>query len=48
MVILVNNKLSLHLGKTECILFGSRKKLAKVENFNVYSNEHIKESQNSV
>ena len=26
---LVDNKLSLHLGKTECILFGSRKKTKK-------------------
>ena len=26
---LVNNKLSLHLGKTESILFGSKRKLAK-------------------
>ena len=25
---LVDNKLSLHLGKTECILFGSKRKLA--------------------
>ena len=26
---LVDNKLSLHLGKTECMLFGPRKKLRK-------------------
>ena len=30
---LVDNKLSLHLGKTECILFGSERKLKKVKDF---------------
>ena len=29
---LVDNKLSLHVGKTECLLFGSRKRLKSVEN----------------
>ena len=28
---LVDNKLSLHLGKTECILFGSKGKLKRVK-----------------
>ena len=32
---LVNNKLSLHLGKTESILFGSKKRLNDVNNFEV-------------
>ena len=32
---LVDNKYSLHLGKTECILFGSRRKLRKVQNFGI-------------
>ena len=32
---LVDNKLSLHLGKTECVLFGSKKQLKKVNNFEV-------------
>ena len=32
---LVDNKLSLHIGKTECLLFGSKSKLKKVENFEV-------------
>ena len=32
---LVDNKLSLHLGKTECILFGSKRKLNQVDNFKV-------------
>ena len=30
---LVDNKLSLHLGKTECMLIGPKGKLSKVENF---------------
>ena len=30
---LVDNKLSLHLGKTESILFGSKRKLKKVKDF---------------
>ena len=33
--LLVDNKLSLHLGKTECILFGSKRKLKKVKDFTV-------------
>jgi hypothetical protein len=28
---LIDNKLSLHLGKTECILFGSKRKLKKAD-----------------
>ena len=32
---LVDNKLSLHLGKTEAILFGSKRKLSNANNFNV-------------
>ena len=28
---LVDNKLSLHIGKTECIIFGSKSKLIKVD-----------------
>ena len=32
---LVDNKLSLHVGKTECLLFGSKSKLKKVDNFQV-------------
>ena len=32
---LIDNKLSLHVGKTECILFGLRRKLKKVEGFQV-------------
>ena len=32
---LVDNRLSLHLGKTECILFGSKRRLKGCENFHV-------------
>ena len=30
---LIDNKLSLHMGKTECILFCSKRKLRKINNF---------------
>ena len=32
---LVDNRLSLHVGKTECILFGSRKRLGRAGDFSV-------------
>ena len=32
---LIDNKLSLHVGKTECILFGTKRKLKKVRGFQV-------------
>jgi hypothetical protein len=45
---LIDNKLSLHLGKTECVLFGSKCKLKKVDKFQVTCNEHIITAQSSV
>ena len=45
---LVDNKLSLHLGKTECILFGSRRKLRKNYNFEIECNGHTIKAQSSV
>jgi hypothetical protein len=45
---LIDNKLSLHLRKTECILFGSKRKLKKVDKFQVTCNEHIITAQSSV
>lgn len=45
---LVDNKLSLHLGKTESILFGSKRKLKKVKDFNIVCNGHTIESTTSV
>ena len=38
---LIDNKLSLHLGKTETILFGTRQKINKVTEFNVTCNNQI-------
>ena len=38
---LIDNKLSLHLGKTESILFGSKRKLRKVTSFEVKCNNEI-------
>ena len=32
---LVDNKLSLHFGKTECMIFGSKRKIKQVDKFNV-------------
>ena len=45
---LVDNKLSLHLGKTECVLFGSKRRLSKVSNFSDNLKDHSIQSQNSV
>ena len=33
---LIDNKLSLHVGKTECLLFGSKRRLKKVGEFCIY------------
>ena len=44
---LVDNKLSLHLGKTESILFGSKRKLSKVENFQIKCNELLNQLSRS-
>jgi hypothetical protein len=45
---LVDNKLSLHLGKTECILFGSKRKIKKSEDFSIQCHDKIIKSQKSV
>ena len=45
---LVDNKLSLHLGKTECVLFGSKRKLKKSSNFSVQCASHSIPAQASV
>ena len=45
---LVDNKVSLHLGKTECILFGSKRKLRKVKDFHIVCNDHTIDSTTSV
>jgi hypothetical protein len=45
---LVDNKLSLHLGKTEFICFGSKKNLSKIKKFQITCNNHTIEAQDSV
>ena len=45
---LMDNKLSLHLGKTESILFGSKRKLRKVTSFEVKCNNEVIQNDDSV
>ena len=45
---LVDNRLSLHLGKTESIIFGTKKRLSKVGEFNVKCGETVVKRANSV
>jgi hypothetical protein len=45
---LVDNQLSLHVGKTELILFGSSRQLNKVDNFNVPYDNYIIQPTDSV
>ena len=45
---LIDNKLSLHMGKTECVLFGSKRKLRKIDNFWFECNGHTIKAQRSV
>ena len=44
---LMDNKLSLYLGKTESILFGSKRKLRKVTSFEVKCNNEVIQNVNS-
>ena len=43
-----DNKLSLHLGKTESVMFGSKRKLNKVKDSIVQCNGNAKKLQKSV
>ena len=45
---LVDNKLSIHLGKTESILFGTNSKLKKANNLNICHGNHVIEQKQSV
>ena len=45
---LIDNKLSLHMEKTECILFGSKRKLIKIGDFSIECNGHTIKAQRSV
>ena len=44
----VDGKVSLHLGKTECVLLGPRRNLKHITNFNVKCKEQVIKSQDSV
>jgi len=44
----IDNKLSLHVGKTECILFGSRVKLQRVTDFSISYNGQTIKSQKCI
>ncbi|CAL4126382.1 unnamed protein product, partial [Meganyctiphanes norvegica] len=45
---LIDNKLSLHLGKTEAIIFGSKRKLSKIKSFEVKSGDVVINNVNKV
>ena len=45
---LIDNKLSLHFGKTECMIFGSKRKLKRVNSFSVRCGDHNLASQEKV
>ena len=45
---LINNKLSLHLGKTQSIVFGTKRKLCKCNTINIVCNGDVIESKSTV
>ena len=45
---LIDNKLSLHFGKTECMIFGSKRKLRLVKDFSIKCKDHVIKSQKTV
>ena len=45
---LIDNQLSLHLGKTECTLFGSHAKLKRATNFNITYNGQVISPQDHI
>ena len=45
---LIDNKLSLHLGKTECMLFGPPRKIKQITNFQVKCYDHVINSTDGV
>ena len=45
---LIDNKLSLHVGKTECIVFGSKRKLNKLDNLSVSNGNSVIKGQRHV
>ncbi len=45
---LIDNKLSLHVGKTECILFGSKSKVKRFPDFSIKYNDQVIKSQDNI
>ena len=45
---LINNKLSLHLGKTQSIVFGTKRKLCKCNTINIVFNGNVIESKSTI
>jgi hypothetical protein len=45
---LIDNQLSLHPGKTELILFGTKRQLSKVDNFHIAFDNHIIKSVDTI
>ena len=45
---LIENKLSLHMGKCECMLFGSKRKCKRISNFSIECNGQVISSQKCV
>ena len=45
---LIDNKLSLHLGKTERMLFGPKRKLSKVKKISIICHEHVIKANHQV
>ena len=45
---LINNKLSLHLGKTQSIVFGTKRTLWKCNTINIVCNGNVIESKSTV
>ena len=44
----IDNNVSFHVGKTECILFGSKSKLKNIENFEVHYNGQVIKGKKNV
>ena len=45
---LIDDKLSLHLGKMECILFGHKRKLTTITDFQITCHGHVIKSQSHI
>ncbi len=45
---LISNKLSLHVGKTECILFGTKARLGRINTFQISYKDQVIKAQDSI